>query len=277
MLGTASPIVKQILQQGDVAPLELACSRVLIAFVVLFVVTLLGDRDGISFLTGADFLRLTCVGFLGVGFYYAVGAWALLHTTVTHYILIYSLNPSFTALLSFAMKKDHASAGKICGIGLSFAGGIISVTEGFHHATLGSIGAADWLVLLSTALVSLYIVLSSGIVKRYGPQTANTVMFGTSFLLLLVGTLLWSDASLPPLSPVNGSLILYLGIATAAAFLLRYLSLQSLTPATVGAFHNLVPVCAILLAYLLFDEPVESHTIIGGVTILTGVELVRRS
>jgi drug/metabolite transporter (DMT)-like permease len=275
MLGTVSPVMKQVLQRSDVSPLELACSRVLIAFVVLFVITLRDDRDGISFLTGMDLLRLTCVGFLGVGFYYAVGAWALLHTTVTHYILIYSLNPSFTATLSFLMKKDQASVGKICGILLSFAGGLISVTEGFHHTTLG-IGTADSLVLLSTVLVSLYIVLSSEIVKRYGPQTANTVMFGTSFLLLLVGTLVWPEASSAQLSLVNGSLILYLGIATAAAFLLRYLSLQSLTPATVGAFHNLVPVFAIFLAYMLLDEPVESHTIIGGVTIIAGVELVRR-
>lgn len=57
---------------------------------------------------------------------------------------------------------------------------------------------------------------------------------------------------------------------------MRNLSLRFLTPATVGAFHNLTPVFGICLAYVFLDEPVTMQMIIGGTITLTGVELVRR-
>jgi drug/metabolite transporter (DMT)-like permease len=72
------------------------------------------------------------------------------------------------------------------------------------------------------------------------------------------------------------TLIVYMGAATAAVFFLRALSLQSLTPLTVGTFHHLVPVCAIASAYLFLGEPIEVHTMIGAAIILTGTECVRR-
>jgi drug/metabolite transporter (DMT)-like permease len=72
-------------------------------------------------------------------------------------------------------------------------------------------------------------------------------------------------------------LVVYVGIATATVFLLRYLSLRSLTPITVGVYHNLVPVCTVLLAYLYLDEGAGSYTIVGGAGIMAGAEVVRRT
>ena len=64
--------------------------------------------------------------------------------------------------------------------------------------------------------------------------------------------------------------------ATAAVFLLRSRALQSLSPATVGTYHNLIPVCTVLLAYLCLDEALGVSTIIGGLMVITGAEVVRR-
>jgi drug/metabolite transporter (DMT)-like permease len=69
----------------------------------------------------------------------------------------------------------------------------------------------------------------------------------------------------------------YIGCATAAVFLLRYRSLQSLSPATVGTYHNLIPVCTIILAYLYLGEPLCVQTILGGAMVVAGAEVVRRA
>jgi len=114
-------------------------------------------------------------------------------------------------------------------------------------------------------------------VKRYGALTANTVMFGSSSLLLLAGAIAWTELPREPLSLLTLSLIVFIGCATAAVFLLRFTSLRSLTPTTVGGFHNLVPVFTLLFAYLFLGEAPALHSIIGGVAILGGVELVRRT
>ena len=275
MLGTVSPVIRFILRRHEIEPLDLACIRIALAFIFLLAITLFQDREEFLALTLADVARLTLVGFLGVGLYYGLTIWSLKYTTVTHYILIYSLNPCFTAILSVLMKRDPPKAQKSWGVLLSFAGCALAVSEGLTGASL-HVGLGDSLVLLATVIVSLFIVLSAGIVKRYGALTANTVMFGSSAFILATGTTFWSTPYSHLLSLLSSSLIVYLGIATAAAFLLRYISLRSLTPMTVGAFHNLVPICAIALAYLFLGEQLSYSTIAGGLMILTGVEMVRR-
>ena len=45
---------------------------------------------------------------------------------------------------------------------------------------------------------------------------------------------------------------------------------------TVGVYHNLVPVLTITIACLCFGEGLERSTIMGGLCIIAGAELVRR-
>jgi drug/metabolite transporter (DMT)-like permease len=142
---------------------------------------------------------------------------------------------------------------KVVGILLSLIGCVIAVYHGAPYAE-ANFQLGDLFVLLFTVMISAHIVLSSGIVKRLGAMVSNTVMFGSS-LVLFVGSLESSEPLHEELSPLIMALVVYIGCATAAVFLLRYRSLQSLSPATVGTYHNLIPVCTILLAYLYLSEP----------------------
>ncbi len=273
MLGTVTPAMKEVVRHSDLSPFELVCLRIFIAFACLFLVTMAGPWKELLVLTWVDIVQLTLLGILGVGLAYGLAGWALLYTSVTHYSLIYSLTPSFTALFSFLMKKDRPSVLKITGILLSVAGCMLAIPEGLHDL---AVGFGDVLVLLFTLSASAAIVLSTGVVKRYGAATATMVMFGSSLFFLLIGAMVWSVPTRLHLTLSNSLMITYIGIATAAVFFLRNLSLKFLTPITVGAFHNLTPVFGILLAYLFLDEPVTIHMIIGGAIALAGVELARR-
>jgi drug/metabolite transporter (DMT)-like permease len=44
----------------------------------------------------------------------------------------------------------------------------------------------------------------------------------------------------------------------------------------VATFHNLIPICTIFLAHVTLGEPIGLPLLIGGTTILIGIELVRK-
>ena len=105
---------------------------------------------------------------------------------------------------------------------------------------------------------------------------ANTVMFGSSAVMLFSAAGLSTSAVQADLSFSTSASMLYVGVATAIVYLLRSLALQALGPATVMVCHNLVPVTAILFAHLCLGETMGIWTFVGGAVILAGIELVRR-
>ena len=274
LLSSITPVMKYLFQHTDVRPIGMAGIRVAIGFAVLLGMSLVKERRALLSLAPRDLMQLSFVGSLGV-LSYGLAAWGLLYTSVIHYILIYGLLPSFTALFSFLMGKEQVRALKILGIVIAFLGCGVSISEGFD-GTWHTFGLGESLVLLFTIAMSAHIVLSTGLVRQLGVMTSNTVMFGTSACALLVWAVASEETILVPVSLTTMSLMLYMGAATAAVFFLRALSLQSLTPLTVGTFHHLVPVCAIAFAYLFLTEPIDMHTMIGAAIILTGTECVRR-
>ncbi|MDE3118971.1 MAG: DMT family transporter [Nitrospirota bacterium] len=273
MLSTVTPVMKSLLRQSDIPALDLVCLRVFLAFICLVAVTLAGPWQELLRVSKGDVVRLTLLGILGVGIAYGLAGWALVYTNVSHYSVIYSLHPTLTALLSLVLRKDRVSTLKLAGIALSLCGCLFALPDWLFDQ---DVGFGDLLVLLFTLSAAACVVLSSGMVKRYGAAATTTVMFGTGLVFLLPGAMIWSLPSHVQVSLTNGLLIVYVGVATAAVFLLRNLSLQFLTPATVGAFHNLVPVFGILIAASFLGEPITANMVVGGTAVLAGVELVRR-
>lgn len=255
--------------------MSLASVRVVIGFVMLCAMTLLWDWRGLLSLTVRDVATLGLVGILGV-FSYLIAASGLMRTSVTHYALIYSLLPSITAMLSVLMGREKLGATKVVGITLSLVGCSIAVSSE-ATALESAIDIGDALVLLFTLMMSAHIVYSAGIVKRFGVMVANTVMFGSSAVMLFAGSWFWVEPQHAETSPLVALSVVYIGIATAAVFLLRYRALQALSPATVGTYHNLIPICTILSANFLLGEPLGFGIIIGSGTVVAGAELVRRA
>lgn len=266
--------MKYVFLQSTLPPIGAACIRVAIGFVFLFLIAFVKERRELIALRPRNLLELSWIGLLGV-FSYGIASWGLRQTTVTHYILIYGLLPSLTAVFSFFMGKEDIRPLKILGILISLVGCAMSVSEGFHLGA-EAFGLGDALVGLFTIAMAAYIVLSSGIVKRIGVMTSNMVMFGTSALLLLGWSVMWEEAPQEPFTLSTVALLIYIGVATAAVFFLRCISLRTLTPVTVGVFHNLVPVCAMVFANLLLNELIAMHSLVGAAVILAGTECVRR-
>jgi drug/metabolite transporter (DMT)-like permease len=274
LLSSVTPVIKYVFQHSDVQPIGLASFRVMIGFVLLLSMTWLWDRRGLLSLSIADLWHLGAIGFLGV-FSYVVAAWGLMHTSVVHYALIYGLLPSITAGISVVFGHDRITVPKGVGILCSLLGCVVALTLAVSQQE-ATLQFGDWFVLLFTVMMSAHIVCSSRIVKRFGVMVSNTVMFGSSSLLLAFGSMFWPNAGQADFSPLIMVSVLYIGCATAAVFLLRSRSLQSLSPATVGTYHNLIPICTVVLAFLCLDEPLGVGTLVGGLMVLAGAEVVRR-
>ncbi|HEU4686171.1 MAG TPA: DMT family transporter [Nitrospira sp.] len=275
LLTSVTLVSKYVFQHSAVQPRGLASVRVAIGFVMLSAVTLLWDWQGLLSLSVRDLATLTVVGILGVCSY-AVAACGLMRTSVTHYVLIYSLLPSATAMLSVMLGREWLSVTKIVGIAVSLAGCMVALADDAETLAV-TVGPGDGLVLLFTFMMSAHMVCSAGVVKRFGVMVANTVMFGTSSLVLLAGSREWFEAKheAMPLLLLCG--VVYVGMATAVVFLLRSRALQSLPPATVGTYHNLVPIFTIVGAAIFLGESIGVITVIGSGMVVLGAELVRRA
>jgi drug/metabolite transporter (DMT)-like permease len=267
--------MKYVLQHSSLTFMTIATGRIVIGFLFLAIVTAFLDWQGLRSLSIADGARFGVLGLLGVGSY-VVAAYGLLYTNVTHYVLIYSLLPTFTAFLSWCLSKDRLNGSSLFGIVLSWIGCLVALAPNLETGTI-EVGSGDPLVMLFTFMMAAHLVLSMHIIRCHGVLTANTAMFGSTAVLISGCTVAWGEpASHMDLSWSLWGAVLFIGLGTASVFILRCRSLQSLTPATVGAYHNLIPICTIAIAHLSLGEPVTAQTMIGTLAVLLGTELVRR-
>jgi drug/metabolite transporter (DMT)-like permease len=103
LFSTVAPATKYVFQISQLDPNILACARVGVGFLFLLPATLVSDSRGLASLTWRHIVRLTALGWLGV-VSYAVAAWGLQYTSVSHYILIYSLIPTFTTIFAVYLR-----------------------------------------------------------------------------------------------------------------------------------------------------------------------------
>jgi drug/metabolite transporter (DMT)-like permease len=267
--------MKYVLEHSGLTFLSIATGRIVIGFLFLTVITACWDWNGLRALNLSDGARLAALGLLGVGSY-VVAAYGLSYTNVTHYALIYSLLPTFTTFFSWCLSNERVSWSGFAGALLSWTGCLVALATNLETGTM-EIGPGDPLVLLFTLMMAAHLVMSMHIVRRHGVLTANTAMFGTSAVLVSGCSIAWGEtAPAADLSWNVWSAVIFVGLGTAGVYLLRCRSLQSLPPATVGAYHNLIPICTIAIAHWSLGEPLTGPTVIGALAVLVGTELVRR-
>lgn len=278
LLSSITPTLKYVLQYSGLTFLSIASGRIIIGFLFLAGITACLDWRGLRALAldVVDGARLGALGLLGVGSY-VVAAYGLMYTNVTHYALVYSLLPTFTALFSWCLARERLSFFSVLGILLSWTGCIVALAHNLGAGVV-ELGFGDALVFLFTLMMAAHLVLSMHIVRRHGVLTANTAMFGASAVLVSGCTVAWGEPGPTiDLTWTVWSAVLFIGLGTASVFLLRCRSLQSLPPATVGAYHNLIPISTIGIAHLSLGEPLLPHTVIGALAVMLGTELVRRA
>lgn len=115
-------------------------------------------------------------------------------------------------------------------------------------------------------MMAAHLVFSMHILRRHDVLTANTTMFGITAVMESGFTVIWVSRRHRALYRAwDGQCVSP-----------RLSSLQSFPPATVDAYHNLIPICTIAIDHLSLGEPVTAQTMIGALGGLGGTEFVRR-
>lgn len=197
------------------------------------------------------------------------------NTKIANAMIIYSVNPLFTALGSFLFFNERFTWKLFFSYLLAFSGILLIFSSGFELHSAQLLGDAS--ALLSAFLFALYALLSKQVRKNVDNSLfASFVYFVTAICFGLVGIYMkqnFTHYTLIDWSTIAASILIPTLLGHALfTFLLNHLSL---TKMTLGKLIE--PIIASFMAYLVFHEPVQSTAIISFVLIASAILVSSRS
>jgi drug/metabolite transporter (DMT)-like permease len=218
-----------------------------------------------------DLGAIALIGFLGVTAYHVLLNYGELTVTAGAASLLVNTAPIFTALLAIAFLGERLSLRRWVGIAVSFTG-VLLITGG--EAKGLSLNLGTLLILLSAICISGYIILQKPYLRKYSALQLTTYIIwaGTIFLLPFLPGLIEAV----PIAPLNATIAgIYLGVfPTAIAYATWAYVLAQIPASRAVAMLYLVPVLAILVAWVWLSEVPPVSSLLGGAIVLSGVVLV---
>lgn len=191
--------------------------------------------------------------------------------------LLLSTSPVWVLVISFAMGRERLNPAILGGVFATLAGMVILITGGAQE--LGTARAGDLFVLGAAVSWGAYTVFGRRMVRRRGAlqMTAWTLWAGMPFVVLAgVPDLVRTDWSSVSLQAWAG--VVYAGVfAIGIAYLLWYRGVRRIGQTRTAVYQNLVPVIALISAWLWLAETPTTQQLVGAGVILSGIVVARRS
>jgi drug/metabolite transporter (DMT)-like permease len=186
--------------------------------------------------------------------------------------------PVWTALISSRLGPERPTravwlgvVGTLAGMVLVVAGG--ATDTGLRAETL----RGDLLMFLAAVAWAIYTVGSSRLVLQYGALrvTAWTVWIGTAGLLVM-GAPALARTPFTTLSPATWGAVVYAGLlALAIAYVAWYRGVERLGSSRTAVYANLVPVVALVSAWLWLGERPGVLQLIGAGLVIASLTVAR--
>jgi len=274
--GVNFSVLKVILR--DLDPLALNALRFPLASLALW--TLVRRLPGASRPKPADVVRVLVLGVLGNIAYQLCFIFGLDWTLAGNASLLLATTPIWTVVLSSAVGHERPGKWVFIGIIGTFAGMFLVIKGRGDALDFGNSSVrGDLLMVMSAILWSIYTVGSRKLVREYGAlrMTAWTLWAGTPLLVLMgVPALLGTDFGVVSTGAWFG--VLYSGVmAIAIAYLLWYRGVQRLGNSRTAVYSNLVPVAALITAWVWLGEVPSGPQAAGAAVILAGLSVARLS
>ena len=111
------------------------------------------------------------------------------------------------------------------------------------------------------------------------PALVNAAIHSlTAGVFLLLVDLIWRGGGIPRASAAAWASLAYLTVFGSVVAYSAYVYLVAhMAPARAGTYSYINPVVAVLLGWLLLQEPVTWRVVVGGLVILSGLFIVRRA
>lgn len=261
---------------GVVAPHVLALGRWGLAGLILTILArqeLWRMRDWVR----ATWYQSLILGGCGM---WVCGAWVYLagqSTSAMNISLIYAASPVLIAVGSVLWLGESFGKRQMLGVALALVGVAHVVVHGdwSHLAQLQWVAGDAWIAAAAVAWAA-YALLQK---KWHSPLSATarlaTICMGGVAVLLPFALWELAAADTPPLGPAAlGLMVLTALVPGLGAYWIYGWSQKILGTSRVAVSLYLGPLYAALAAWLLLNEPLGWHHLVGGVLILTGVAWV---
>lgn len=194
--------------------------------------------------------------------------------------IILATVPVWTALLSLRLGHERPSLLTWLGVIGTLFGMVLVVLGGTGAVGLGvETWRGDLLMVGAAVAWATYTVGSRSMVLRYGalPVTAWTVWIGTPGLLLIAVPGL-SRTSFGDVSLAGWGTVVYAGfLALAVAYVAWYRGVERIGSSRTAVYSNLVPVVALVTAWLWLGETPSPLQALGAAVIIGSLSLTRLS
>lgn len=246
----------------------------------LAVYAVLRLRGAIPLPRREDVSRVIALGLLGHVVYQLFFIFGIDRTRAGNASLLLAGTPILTALFSALGGHERVGPRVWAGVAATVAGiALVVIGAGESVGVDAGTLAGDLIMVVASVAWSLYTVGSHGLITRYGsmPVTAWTLWIGTVGVVLLglpdLRVLQWD--TVPPAAWAS---LCYAGVlGIGFAYLLWYRGVRRVGNTRTATFSNLVPVLALMVAWVLLGEVPTAGQIVGAAVIIGGVTLVQRS
>lgn len=194
--------------------------------------------------------------------------------------LIIALNPIFITLFSALFFRDRLTIRKMTGITVSVLGAMIAISQGDLLAFIRQGPGLGEVYILGCVLSWVaFSLIGKAVLGTLSPLSSVTLaaLFGVAALAIPA----LQDNLLHRLGAYSASqwlALVYLGVlGTAVGFIWYYQGIRKIGPVKAGQFINFVPISAIVLAYLILNEPVTLSLLAGTLLVTGGVIVVQRA
>jgi drug/metabolite transporter (DMT)-like permease len=225
--------------------------------------------------TRADLIRLAWLGLVGHCLYQYLFIGGLAQTSVANGALLVSATPVVITLFSTITGKERIGALHWAGTLLSLLGIYIIVGRGAHVSAV-SLGG-DVRLMGAVVCWALYTIGARPLMVRHSPVgvTAVSMLFGTLFYLPLAALSL-SRVPWDAVSALTWIKVVYSALfAICVSYTIWYAAVRAIGSARTSVYSNLLPIVAMVTAYVWLGEPIGPEKIAGTVAVLAGVALTR--
>ncbi|MGQ0562626.1 MAG: DMT family transporter [Gemmatimonadota bacterium] len=258
----------------QLSPLAFNALRFPMAALLLLVV--LRRAGPIELPARSELPRVIALGLFGNLLYQLCFIFGLDRTSAANASLLLAGTPVVTAVMTAALGQERIRAPVWFGVVATTAGVALIVLGSARVAPEGTL-TGNLLMLGAIVMWTFYTVGGKPLVDRHGPVavTAWTLWIGSAGLLLAgVPDLLRVDFR--ALSLLTWACVGYAGILSIGiAYMFYYYGVSRLGNARTGAYSNLVPVFALLAAWLWLAQPPRLFQLIGAAVILGGVTVAQ--
>jgi drug/metabolite transporter (DMT)-like permease len=215
--------------------------------------------------------RLAGIGAINAAIPFSLFAWGAERAPAGIGAICNALTVMFTALVAFAFYGERIGARQAIGMLAGFIG-VVVLASGKAG------GAGIWPAALAGTAAALFYGFGVNLIRRYltevpASAVAAATLLGASLVLAPLALLTWPSHAIPTRSWVSAVLLGVL--CTGLAFVLYYRLINRIGGSRAAMVTYLIPLFAVLWAWLTLGEPLTAGMAISAALILGGVALSR--